>query len=167
MVKMISADLGLKDGQSFPGMPDWSSLSNVATFPEGDVKVGDVWESELNLPGASGMPAMDLKIKSRLLELSDDQGRKCAKIRSTFSGPLTMDLSQAAKSAGSKAKEMEGSISANMQGSFISLYDYENSCYLSQGGTLVMTMSLAPTEGSPIPPGSMKMNMTMKMALVQ
>jgi hypothetical protein len=165
MVSMISADLGAKDGESFL-IPDWSNLSSFCAFPEGDVKVGDVWESEMKLAGAPGIPAMDLKLKSRLLELSDDRGRKCAKIRSTFGGPFTVDLSQVAKHFGIETKVMESALSASMQGSIVCRYDYENNLYLSQEGILVTTMSFTPP-GSLTSSGSIKMTGNFKITLAK
>jgi hypothetical protein len=162
LVKIIESDLGQgQAGQSLmgPGSESWSNLTNFAAFPEGDVRVGDVWSDEISIPAAEGQPEIKLKLTSRLLALPEVGQRKCAKIRTNFSGPLAF--------AGSGESDA-GAMQATLQGDVVWLYDYQNSVYVSGEGKLGMDMKM--NMSAPEMPGmdmSMKMLMNVKLALAK
>jgi len=148
-------------GPDFQTMVGWSEFG---AFPEGDVKVDDTWSDEIKLPTGEEGPEITLQISSRLLALTTFQERKCAKIRTSFEGPMTFDLSKMAPAD----EEAEGEMEAVLQGDMVWYYDYENSVYVYAEGAvgMNMTMSMSAPE---MPAGEMTMNMLMnvKYALAQ
>jgi hypothetical protein len=86
-------------------------------------------------------PEMELAFNSRLLKLTTFQDRKCAKIRTTFSGPMHLDMSSMGMPAGEDA-EME----ATLQGDMLWYYDYESSVYVYGEGTVGIDMSFSMPE---------------------
>jgi hypothetical protein len=141
-----------------------ASLGGMAGFPEGNLKVNDTWTSEVKLPTAEGMPEINLSMNSRLLELLTYQERKCAKIRTAFSGPLSFDLSQVAGAPAGAAGTME----ATVQGTFTQYYDHENSVWLDGEGQMTMNMTMnVSAEGVDTGAMTTKMVMNMKMQLVK
>lgn len=163
MVKMIESDLGGKSGaEDFMtgGAGSWSSFANFAAFPEGEVKVNDTWSDEMKIPSAEGGPEVNLTLASRLLAVAPYQGRNCAKIRTSFKGPLSFDL---------PAEAAEGSqMEATLQGDLVWYYDYEKSVYVSGEGTVGMDMKMA--MAAPEMPGmqmTTKMLMNIKLALAK
>jgi hypothetical protein len=166
LVKVIETDLGGKSGvQDFMmggmgGAGDLPNFSGFGVFPEGDVRPGATWTDGIQIPAKQGGPGMNLSLSSRLLDLATFQDRKCAKIRTTFSGPLTFGSAHGVGAAG----EME----ATMQGDLIWYYDYENSVYVSGEGQVGMNMSM--NVSAPEMPGmpvSIKMLINVKLSLMK
>ncbi len=158
LIELIETDLGDDaamqqvmgvGGENFPNWPQFG------TFPEGDVEEGQSWTGKLSIPVPGGGTGMELTVKSRLLALTTFQDRKCAKVRSSFSGPMNLDMSAAGLPA---EEDVEGSMEANIEGDMLWYYDYENSIYVYGEGTVGMDMAFSMPEG-------MGGDMTSKMAL--
>jgi len=163
LVKTIETNFGGKSGvQDFMtgGAGDLSNFSSFAAFPDGDVKAGDTWTDEIKIPARQGGPEVNLSLSSRLLDLTTVENRKCAKIRTTFKGPLSFDSVPGAGDA--------GSMEATLQGDLIWYYDYENSVYVSGEGQVGMNMNMH-LSGPEMPgmPVSIKMLMNIKLSLVK
>lgn len=117
----------------------WAGLlGRLGALPEGDVAVGDFWSDELTFPAPA--PSTDdilpriphdfgvemlappggfgrvVSARSELLALTTFQGRKCAKIRTSFEGCSAPDLSEPATPTGD----------VTFQGHLLRYYDYEN-----------------------------------------
>jgi len=162
LVRVIEADLGDKAATAdlLSGTGTWSELASFAALPEGQVKVGDTWSDQLKLPATAGSPEISLDVASRLVSLTTVEGRKCAQVRSTFSGPLTIPIPGGQSGA--------GSMQATLQGEMVWHYDYENSVYVKGEGTMGMDMKMSVS--GPETPGmdvSTKMIMNIKLALVK
>ena len=159
MVKMVEAEFGGESpaggmmGPDLENLPTWSQFG---AFPEDDVKVDDSWSEELEFPALEGGPELTLVVNSRLLALTTYQERKCAKIRTSFEGPMSMDISKVAP-AGAAA---EGAMEAVLQGDMLWYYDYENSVYVYAEGAIGMNMTMA-MAGPEMAGGEMAMNMVM------
>ena len=152
MVKMIESDIDFGEEGMMGGAPmDFNDFAEFsAAFPDGDLKLKDTWSGDMKLSLAEGLD-ITLSANSRLLELTTFQGRKCAKIRSAFKGPLSLEMSEAGTDM-----TTTGSVTAQ----FITYYDYVNSVYVSSEGTVGMTMTMTmadPEEGT--------MDMDMKMTM--
>jgi len=163
LVKTIETNFGGKSGvEDFMtgGAGNLSNFSNFAAFPEGDVKAGGIWTDEIKVPASQGGPELNLSLSSRLLDLTTVENRKCAKIRTTFKGPLNFESVPGAGDA--------GSMEATLQGDLIWYYDYENSVYLSGEGQVGMSMNMN-MSGPDMPgmPMSVKMLMNIKLSLVK
>ena len=155
----VSEQLMGKGAESFP---NWSQFS---AFPEGDVKEGDTWKDTIAVPTTPGGPELEMTFESRLIALTTFQSRKCAKIRTSFTAPMALDL--AALSGGEEA-DAAGDMTANLQGDLLWYYDYENSVYVYGEGTIGMDMKMAMQ--IPNAPGGVvttKMLMNLKTTLVQ
>ncbi len=137
---------------SFAGEPDlpelmaagpktWTNLfARFGVFPEGDVEVGASWSEELSVPVAPGGPEVEIAVASRLLALTTFQSRKCAKIRTSFEVPVSLDLSD----FGAAAQEAEGGrLEAAFQGDVLWYYDYENSVDVYQEASARMEADLS------------------------
>jgi hypothetical protein len=133
------ADVSFGVGSTTPRL-DLLSAASIVPLPEGDVKVGDSWETEFEealplpaLPGSDGSRRLgQVKVKSQLLEISDYKGRKCARIRTTYGMPIEIQSSP--------APSVTLSVSGAMTGSMEWLYDYDRSCTISCQSTLQMLM---------------------------
>ncbi len=142
-----------------------ASLSGMTGFPEGDVKVNDTWTDEMKIPASEGTPEINLSVNSRLLELLTYEGRQCAKIRTSFKGPMSFDLSQMAGKAGSNAS---GTMEATLQGTFTQYYDYAHSVWVGGDGQMTMSMTMnVSAQGVDTGPMNMKMAMNIKMQMVK
>jgi hypothetical protein len=164
MVKMVEAEFGgesLTQGMMGPDLENLPTWSQFGAFPEEDVKVDDAWSEELEFPAVEGGPELTLVLNSRLLALTTFQERKCAKIRTTFEGPLAFDLSEMAPAE----EEVEGTMEAVLQGDMMWYYDYENSVYVYAEGAVGMDMAMS-MAGPEMPGGEMNMNMLMNMKYV-
>jgi len=138
MVKVIESDMDADTENMLTGGMDYSDFCEIgAAFPEGDLAVKDTWTGEMKMPLGEGQD-VTLTATSRLLEVGAFQGRKCAKIRSTFKGPLTLDMSAMGGAQGGGDVNATGTL----YGQFVSYYDYENSVYVSSEGTITVTMEV-------------------------
>jgi hypothetical protein len=147
-----------------PGAETWSTMpAQFGAFPEGDVNVGDTWSEELKIPMAPDGPEMTLNIQSELLALTTFQGRKCAKARTQFEGPMNLDMAD----LGTPAADVEGSVEAMLQGDMLWYYDYENSVHVYGEGTVGMDMNIS-VAGEEMPGGmSAQVLMNVKMMLAE
>ncbi len=148
-----------------PGAETWTSMPNqFGAFPEGDIEVNDSWSEQLKIPTALGGPEIGMTINSRLLALTTFQGRKCAKIRTSFEGPIKLNLSE----LGTPTEGVEGTMEATLQGDMLWYYDYENSVHVYYEGAVGMEMNLA-MSGPDVPAGAMttQVLMDVKMTLAR
>lgn len=166
MAELLSSDSGgLGPQETLPGTDDWGAFAGYGGFPEGDVKAGDVWTDDVKVPASAMMPEMNLQVRSRLVELSTYQGHKVAKISSAFSGPFSGDLSQLAQGA---PQQVQGTMSGNLQGNLIALYDYEKSVYVHTEGRFTTTIDTQMSgAGMGAAVMSMKVHMTVDMTALQ
>jgi hypothetical protein len=155
LVNLVEANVGgqnaMPDAMG-PGSATWGS--QFVALPEGTVEVNDSWSDTLKIPTAPIGPEIPLTVKSQLLELPTFQNRKCAKIRTSFEGPMNLDLS----ALGMPAEAGKGTMEASLQGDMILYYDYENSLQVYSEGTIAIDMNLSMT-GPDAPPGGMNMQM--------
>ena len=160
--RLVSSDVPGAGGQMPFSNETLASLGGMTGLPEGDVKVNDTWSDQLNIPGSGQTPEINLSVNSRLLELLTYKGRQCAKIRTSFKGPMTMDLSQMGEGA-------SGSMEATMQGTFTQYYDYASSVWVGGDGqlTMNMTMAMPSAEGMDAGPMTMKMVMNLKLQMIK
>lgn len=167
VVKMISLEFGGEEAMPEtmgPGAETWTSMpAQFGAFPEGDISVNDSWSDELKIPTAPDGPEMTMNIESQLLALTTFQGRKCAKIRTAFEGPMNINLADFAGAG----EGVEGTMDAMLQGNMLWYYDYENSVYVYGEGTVGMDMNLS-IPGADTPGGmTAQMLMNVKMALAR
>ncbi|MDH4180204.1 MAG: hypothetical protein OEV33_06805 [Armatimonadota bacterium] len=168
VVELIEADIpegAMSEqlmGKGAESFPNWSQFS---AFPEGDVSEGDAWSDTISIPTTPGGPELAMTFQSKLIALTTFQNRKCAKIRTSFSAPMNLDIAEL--SEGEEA-EAEGDMTATLQGDLLWYYDYEKSVYVYGEGTIGMDMKMAMQ--MPNAPGGMvttKMVMNLKTTLVQ
>lgn len=159
VVKLVEMDMpGSEQMMGTAGAENFPNWSQFGAFPEGEVAINESWADKLSIPATPSTPAIEVSFKCTLLELTTFQGRKCAKIRTVFSGPLEMDLSEMEGAAAGA----EGSMNATIQGDIVWHYDYENSVYVYGEGTLGIDMSMA-MSGADMPGGAMTMKMLMNL----
>ncbi len=131
ITKVIEADTGTGAGPM--GGVDYNDFAEFsAAFPDDDLQVNDTWKDQMKLPLGEGQE-ITLTANSRLLQLTTLKGRKVAKIRSSFQGPFTMDMSA----------QGGGTVDGHIKAQFVTYYDYENSVYVSSTGTVTLTMNMA------------------------
>jgi hypothetical protein len=137
MLSLVESDFG-GEAQSImgTGTENWATFSNFSAFPEGNVAVGDSWSDELEIPAMPGGPKLSLKISSRLLGLATYEGRKCAKIRTTFKGPMSFTEE-------GEAEADSTSMEATLEGTMEWQYDYENSVYVDGEGSMGLDMKMS------------------------
>jgi len=162
VVKLVEMDMPGAEQMMGPGAENFTNWSQFGAFPEGDVNVNESWSGKVTIPASQGMPSIEMTFKSTLLDLATFQDRKCAKIRTSFNGPIEMDMADAA----GVPEGTEGTVHATMQGEMVWYYDYESSVYVYGEGTagMDMTMSMSAPE---MPANNMttKMLMNIKTAL--
>jgi hypothetical protein len=153
MVKMIENDMNFGGGEMMGSPLDFNDFAEFsAAFPDGDLQVKDTWAGTMQLPLQEGVQ-LNISANSRLLELATFQGRKCAKIRSAFKGPVSLDMSE-------QGQQMH--MTGSLTGEFVTYYDYVNSVYVSSDGTITMTMKMSMDDPEE---GTVNMNMKMTMGL--
>jgi hypothetical protein len=143
-----------------------SKWSQCCALPEGDVEVGDTWADTFTNSLPAGGPRIKVSIKSQLLDVTTFQGRQCAKIRTTFSGPVELEGEDMGPfgSVGPTTGKLEGDLTW--------YYDYANSIFVGGEGSggLEMSRFLEGILGPGMPDHtavSTKMLMTVKIALLQ
>jgi len=161
IVKLIESDLPGADQQQLmaqggESFPNWSQFS---AFPEGDVKEGDSWSGTVEVPMGVDMPKIEMSFTSKLLALTTFQDRKCAKLQTTFSAPVDLDMSQLGVPGGDSG---DGSVSATLSGNILWYYDHESSVYVYGEGTVGMDMTMSMAMPN-MPSGTMTMKMLMNM----
>ncbi len=166
VVKVVEAESeGESDEQSLAGSGPGSmaASSHYGSFPESDVKEGDTWSDTLSVPMGPGGPEVEVTCTMELLALTTFQNRKCAKIRTSFSSPLELDLGDLGVPGG---EEGVGGLQAVLKGDILTYYDYENSLYVYTEGTMGVDgeMSVPGMPGGGVP---MKMIMNLKLVVVE
>lgn len=164
-IGVIDADFGaMSPGMTAGGPEFWPAWSTIACFPEKDIKENETWSDTIKLPMPPGAPEITITFNSRLLALTTFQGRKCAKIRTAFKGPMTFDLSD----LGAEAEGATGSLEGTLQAQIVWYYDYENSVDAGSDGNMSMDMKMS-IAGPDMPAQQMttKMRMNMKSAIVK
>lgn len=167
VLKMVSAEFEGEDAMAQgmgPGADTWSTMpAQFGAFPEGDINVDDTWAEELKIPTSPDGPEMTMNLESQLLALTTFQGRKCAKVRTSFEGPMNLDMADFGGAAGG----VEGAMDAMLQGDMLWYYDYENSIYVYGEGAVGMDMNIS-VAGADMPGGmTAQMLMNVKMSLAE
>ncbi len=165
LVKMVETEFeGETPQQPFmgSGAESMPASFHYAPFPEGDVKEGDTWSDTIAIPTAPDGPELEMTFTSELLALTTFQGRKCAKIRTSFNAPMDMDLEDLGAPAGS---DESGTIEAALKGDILMYYDYDNSLYVYGEGTVGMDMNMS-MEIPEMPAGNMTMKMITNVKMV-
>lgn len=167
LVNLVEAEFGEDLTQELMGMGAGTSSNwaQFAAFPEGDVKVDDSWTDTATIPAALGSPELTLTFTSRLLALTTFQDRKCAKLRTSFQGPVKFEVPQIGLPA---EEEAEAAMEATLQGDILWYYDYENSVYVYGEGSVGMDMKM-PVPMPDTPGGTMttKLLMNVKTAMAE
>jgi len=156
VVKLVEMNMPGAEQMMGPGAESLPNWSQFGALPEGDVAPDDTWSGKVTIPAGPSMPSIEMTFKCTLLDVTAFEGRDCAKIKTVFSGPFEMDLSQMrGVPAGA-----EGSVSATMQGDITWYYDYGNSVYIYGEGTVGMDMNMS-MGGAAAGAGDMTMKMLM------
>jgi hypothetical protein len=168
VTRLVEMNLEGKDASQEVG--PWaeflSKWSQCCALPEGDVEVGDTWADTFTNSLPAGGPRIKVSIKSQLLDVTTFQGRQCAKIRTTFSGPVELEGEDMGPfgSVGPTTGKLEADLTW--------YYDYANSIFVGGEGSGGLEMSrflegiLGP--GMPNRTGvSTKMQTNVKIALAQ
>jgi hypothetical protein len=145
---------------------DFMALGTIA-FPEQEVKPGDTWSDEARVSMGEGMPELVLTVNCRLLALVTYHGRSCAKIRTSITGPLNLELSQIPG-----LKGLEGSAEGTVGGTAVEYYDYTTSTWLDGEAKLTMALSMlatvpTPDGGAQSVPIEVREDETIKMTVVK
>jgi hypothetical protein len=143
VVSVLSKASGGAPSESVIDVDDFMALGTIA-FPEEEVKPGDTWSDEARVAMGEGMPELVLTVNCRLLALVTYHGRSCAKIRTSISGPLNLELSQIPEMKG-----LEGSTEGTVQGSIVQYYDYTTSSWLDADAKLTTTLSMLASVPAP------------------
>ncbi|MDH4179370.1 MAG: hypothetical protein OEV33_02585, partial [Armatimonadota bacterium] len=164
LAEVVEADFGGGVDSSAlmgSGAETWTSFfAQFGQFSEGDIEVGDSWSEKLKIPIAPAGSEIEVTVESRLLALTTFQGRKCAKIRASFEGPISLDLSD----FGAPSEEAKGRLEATFQGDMLWYYDYENSVDVYQEASTRMEINLSVSEGE-VPGGTITTLATLKMKM--
>jgi len=110
---------------------DLLKMTGFSVLPRKDVKPGDTWSDTLETTGRGAAPAMKMAFTSRLVGLTTRQGRRCAKISTTFKGTMT---------------GAEGPGTGNVQGSAVQYYDYEKSLWVEAEAKMTETITVPPRQ---------------------
>lgn len=144
-----------------PGMGSMNfgpGFSTPAMFPEGEIKVGDSWETEVPIPNAG-----DFKVtaKQTLVSIEKVGGVDAARIKSEVEIPFDKLMSAMAAQSPAGMPAMTGTIKMVSY----TYFDLATGNMLKMDGDMVMTMQMQ--GNNPQMPQSMQMNMTAKMSLTQ
>lgn len=135
-----------------------TGLNAPAMFPEGEVKVGDSWETDVPIPNAG-----DLKISAKQTFVSVEKvaGVEAARIKTEMEVPIEKLMASMAEGAAAGMPPMTGT----MKVVSYTFFDLANGNILKADGDMVMTMQMQ--GGNPQMPQNMQMNMTAKISLTQ
>jgi hypothetical protein len=126
----------LADTEMAVGGDTLSELGGSACLPDKDVKPGDTWSTTQKITASGMLPNMTISMNFRLLELTTYKGRPVAKIRSSFSGPVSFDLSK-------MPNGVTGSAAGTLKGEATTYYDYERGVDLAEEGEVTMAMAIS------------------------
>ncbi len=145
-----------------PGMGNMNfgaGLNTPAMFPEGEIKVGDTWETELPIPNAS-----DLKLTAKQTFVSVEKvgGIDAARIKTELEIPFEKLMAAMAGQSPAGIPPMTGT----MKMVSYTYFDLATGNVLKMDGDMVMTVQMQ-GGANPQVPQNMQMNMTAKMSLIQ
>jgi len=149
---------GAVPGASMQGM-DWAQMAAAMAFPEKDVKVNEVWETNAAVDVATGAK-MKVQARSRLLGLETYKGRQCARIRTSFSIPLDTLLPQMMPQGG-PAPEMGGQVT----GLVVWYFDHVSGLVIDESGKVTVQSTTSFTMGEQTVETSSSMVMNVKSVL--
>jgi hypothetical protein len=137
VTRLVEMNLEGKDASQdlAPWAEALSSWSQFAALPEGDVNMGDSWTDTFLIALPHGMPRIKVSVKSQLLDVTTFQGRQCAKIRTTFSGPVELEGEDMGPFGS------VGPTTGKLQGDLTWYYDYANSIFVAGEGAGSLGMS--------------------------
>lgn len=152
---------GLERMMSTPGMGNvnfGTGFSSPAAFPEGEIRVGDTWETEISLPNTQ-----DVKITAKQTFVSVEKigDVDTARIKTEFEVPFEK-LTAAVAGQMPGAPQMTGTMKVVAYTSF----DLATGNILKMDGDMVMSVQMIGGQ-NPQTPQNMQMHMTAKMALTQ
>ncbi len=140
------------------GMNFGAGFNTPPMFPEGEIKVGDSWETEVPIPNAG-----DFKLTARQTFVSVEKvdGVEAARIKTEVEIPYERMMAAMASQMPMGAPPMTGTVKVVS----FTLYDLATGNVLKMDGDVVMSLQM---QGSnPQAPQGMQLNMTMKMSLTQ
>lgn len=145
-----------------PGMGNMNfgtGPNSPAAFPEGEIKVGDTWETEIPLPNTQDVK---ISVKQAFVGVEKVDGIDAARIKTEFELPYEKLMSAMAGQMPAGAPSMTGT----MKMVAYSYFDLSTGNILKMDGDMVMTVQMSGGQ-NPQMPQSMQMYMTAKMALTQ
>lgn len=145
-----------------PGMYNMNfgtGLNSPAMFPEGEIKVGDTWESEIPLPNTQDVK---ITVKQTFVGVEKVDGVETARIKTEFELPYEKLMSAMAGQMPAGVPSMTGT----MKTVAYSYFDLATGNILKMDGDMVMIVQIGGGQ-NPQMPQNMQMNMTAKMALTQ
>lgn len=145
-----------------PGMGNLNfgtGFNSPAMFPEGVIKVGDVWETEIPLPNTQDVK---ITVKQTFMGVEKVNGVEAARIKTEFELPYEKIMAAMAGQMPTGAPSMTGT----MKMVAYSYFDLSTGNILKMDGDMVTTVQMSGGQ-SPQMPQNMQMNMTAKMALTQ
>jgi hypothetical protein len=145
-----------------PGMGSMNfgtGFNTPAMFPEGEVKVGDSWDTEIPIPNAK-----DLKLtaKQTFVSVENIGGVEAARIKTEFEIPFERMMAAMAGQTPAGIPAMTGT----MKMVAYTYYDLATGNILKMDGDMVMTVQMQ-GGANPQMPQNMQMNITAKMSLTQ
>jgi len=145
-----------------PGMGSMNfgtGFHTPAMFPEGEVKVGDSWDTEIPIPNAK-----DLKLtaKQTFVSVENIGGVEAARIKTEFEIPFERMMAAMAGQTPAGIPAMTGT----MKMVAYTYYDLATGNILKMDGDMVMTVQMQ-GGANPQMPQNMQMNITAKMSLTQ
>lgn len=144
-----------------PGMGNLNfgtGFNAPAMFPEGEIKVGDSWETEVPIPNAGDFK---LTAKQTFVSVEKVGGVDAARIKTELELPFEKLMSMMAGQSPAGMPPMTGT----MKMVSYTYFDLATGNILKMDGDMVMSMQMQ--GGNPQMPQNMQMNMTAKISLTQ
>ncbi|GIV18100.1 MAG: hypothetical protein KatS3mg022_3535 [Armatimonadota bacterium] len=148
-----------------PGMGNMNfgtGFNAPSMFPEGEVNIGDSWETEVPIPNAK-----DMKISAKHTFVSVEKigGTEAARIKTEFEIPFERLMAAIAATTGQTPAGMP-SMTGTMKVVSYTYFDLATGNVLKMDGDMAMTVQMQ-GGANPQMPQNMQMNMTAKMSLTQ
>jgi hypothetical protein len=108
---------------------EWADWLDILQFDKAEVGVGETWQKEASYIGPFGVLPPETVVRSRLVELTTMEGRKCAKIETSLDAPLHEDLQETGAPEGLTLQRA-------LRFDLVWHYDYENSVTVLMEGSI-------------------------------
>jgi hypothetical protein len=119
---------------------EWADWLDILQFPDAEVELGETWKGEAPFIGPFGVLPPEAVVRSRLVELTTMEGRKCAKIETSLDAPLHEDLHETGAPEGL-------SLQRALRFNLVWYYDYENSVTVLMEGSITEEGLFSDTSG--------------------